>query len=221
MKTNLHVVFFASIAALATVACDGDYDRLTGGRQAPPGSGEGVEQGEGTNPALECTVAPDGRSYVHFDGAKLEDSRANENVGVNRARVKPHATLAKEFKRVLGVEPPSLKGASGSFDVPPARWYGEAQYSAVSLHAMATISFEGCLAYVEGKPAFAVAPTADSAKSECAALMRKAWSRSPSPEEIAGCADLAVGGVAEEPDVARRWAYACTSVLSSSQFLTF
>ena len=222
MKTNLYVVFFASIAALATAACEGDYDNLTGGRQGGPGrGGEGTEEGDGTNPALECTVAPDGRSYVLFDNSKLEESRANEAVGVNRARVKPHATLAKEFKRVLGVEPPSLKGAAGSFDVPAARWYGETQYSAVSLHAMATISFEGCLAYVKGKPAFAAAPTAETAKTECAVLMRKAWSRSPSPDEIAGCADLAVKSVADEPDVARRWAYACTSVLSSSQFLTF
>lgn len=213
MKTTLTVVSFT---ALTAVACDGVYDELTGGRRATPDDASG-----GASAALECTAVPEGRSYVNFDGAKLEASRANEGVGVNRARVKPHATLAAELERVLGVVPPSLKDAAGSFDAPPARWYVEPEYSAVSLHAMATIAFEGCLAYVESKPALAAAPSVETAAAECAALMRKAWSRSPSPEEIAGCGDLAVESAADEPDVARRWAYACTAVLSSSQFLTF
>jgi hypothetical protein len=86
---------------------------------------------------------------------------------------------------------------------------------------MSSIAYEGCLAYVKGKPAFAAAPTAESAKTECTSLMRKAWNRSASPAEIDGCADLAVTKLADEPDVAKRWAYACTSVLSSSHFLTF
>jgi hypothetical protein len=51
--------------------------------------------------------------------------------------------------------------------------------------------------------------------------MRKAWSRSPSPDEISGCVNLAVKTLADEKDVARRWAYACASVLSATQFLTF
>src|SRR5690606_22251943 len=113
------------------------------------------------------------------------------------------------------------KGAAGSFDVPPARWYGEAEYSAVSLHAAASIAYEGCLAYTKANDAFATEPTDESARAECTKLMRKAWSRSPSPEEIGGCADLAVKTLADEKDVHRRWAYACASVLSSTQFLTF
>jgi len=137
------------------------------------------------------------------------------------SRVKPFATMEKEFQRVIGVVPPSLKGAEGSFDVPAVRWYGETKYSAVSLHAMSTISYEGCLAYVKAKPAFTAAPTTETAKTECSTLMRKAWSRSPSPTEVDNCANLATTTLKDEPDVARRWAYACTSVLSSSQFLTF
>lgn len=224
MNRALCVVFFASFAALASTACDGDYDNLNGGVEpGGPGGpgGPGDPGGPGGAAALECTQAPAGKSYVAFDGAKLEQTRVNENVGVNRARVKPFASMTKEFQRVLGVVPPSLKDAAGSFDVPATRWYGETQYSAVSLHAMATISYEGCLAYVKAKPAFTVAPTDATARAECSALMRKAWSRSPSPEEITGCADLAVKTLADEKDVARRWAYACGSVLSSSQFLTF
>jgi hypothetical protein len=218
MKTTLYAVFFASFAALASTACEDNYDELTGGGQLP-GQGEGAT--DGTSAALLCTQAPQGRSYALFDGAKLEASRVNENVGINRARVKPFAAMQKEFQRVLGVVPPSLKDASGSFDVPATRWYGETLYSAVSLHAMATISYEGCLAYVKAKPAFAAAPTDATARTECSALMRKAWSRAPSPDEISGCADLATKSLADEKDVSRRWAYACASVLSSSQFLTF
>ena len=73
----------------------------------------------------------------------------------------------------------------------------------------------------EGEPKAEVAKTAESAKTECSTLMRKAWNRTPSPAEIDGCANLAATKLADEKDVAKRWAYACTSVLSSSHFLTF
>lgn len=220
MQRTFQVVFVTALTALCTIettACDGAANSLNGGanRQTGPDGGE-----DGTPAALQCTDAPVGRSYPQFDGSKLEDSRVNENVGVNRARVKPFAALEKEFQRVLGVVPTSLKGAAGSFDVPAPRWFGEPEYSGVSLHAMANISFDGCLAYTKTNRALAAAPTADSAKTECATLMRKAWSRSPSPEEIGACADLATK-LGDEKDVHRRWAYVCTSVLSASQFLTF
>lgn len=218
MKRIFSALFVASIAIVA--GCDGEADSLEG-RGNKGGNGDpNAPGGPGDPGAIQCTQAPDGRSYSDFGGMKLEESRADENVGVNRARVKPFASLEKEFVRVLGAAPASLKGAAGSFDVPPARWFGDGQYGAVSLHAMSTIAYEGCLAYVKGKPNFAAAPTAETAKAECSALMRKAWSRSPSPEEITGCVDLAVK-LGDEKDVSRRWAYACASVLSSSQFLTF
>ena len=220
MNHKLCVVLLASIGALASTACDGDFDSLTGQGNKPEGS-EGEEGEEGAAASLTCTEAPDGRSYLMFDGSKLESSRENENVGVNRARVKPFAAMEKEYMRVLGVVPPSLKTAAGSFDVPAPRWYGETEYSAVSLHAMSSIAFEGCLAYVKTKPMFATAPTAATAGEECTGLMRKAWSRSPSPDEISACSTLATTTLAEEKDVARRWAYTCASVLSASQFLTF
>jgi hypothetical protein len=222
MKLSLSLVFFASVGALASMSmgCDGDFNSLTGGPNRQERGGPG-EDGTGGGDGLTCTDAPEGRSYVLFDGTKLEQSRENENVGVNRARVKPFAAMGGEFERVLGAAPPSLAGAAGSFDVPAARWYGETQYSAVSLHAMASISYEGCLAYVKDNPAFSKAPTDATARAECSKLMRKAWSRSPSPDEIAGCADLATKTLAEEKDIERRWAYACASVMSASQFLTF
>src|SRR5690242_6921731 len=106
MKRIFSCLLLATAAVLA--GCDGDADSLEG-RGKGHGPGENGENGEGTPEALQCTQAPDGRSYADFGGLKLEESRANENVGVNRARVKPFASLEKEFNRVLGVVPPSLK----------------------------------------------------------------------------------------------------------------
>jgi hypothetical protein len=214
---TLGIVLLATASTLLSAACDEEADSLTGlGKR---GAETGEESTAGAT--LECTQAPQGRSYATFDGTKLEESRENENVGVNRARVKPFAAMEKEFQRVLGVVPPSLKDSAGSFDVPATRWFGETQYSAVSLHAMSQIAYEGCLAFAKASPSFATAPTETTAKEECTKLMRKAWSRSPSPEEVSGCADLAVKGLADEKDATRRWAYACVSVISATQFLTF
>lgn len=222
MKSTSYLLVLAAVSAFSVLGCAEDPNDLTGGRgRGSNGGGADDESTDGVAAALQCTEGPIGRSYTLFDGSKMEEKRQNENVGVNRARVKPFAAMEKEFERVLGVVPPSLKGAAGSFDMPAARWYGEAEYSAVSLHAMAEIAFEGCLAYTKTSPAFAAAPTDESARTECSKLMRKAWSRSPSPEEIAGCSELATKTLADEKDVGRRWAYACSSVLSASQFLTF
>jgi hypothetical protein len=216
--TNLVLLTF--VAALATSACDENVDELTG-RGARSGSNDPGADDPSKSGILTCEEGPTGRSYTNFDGLKLEAARTNENTGVNRARVKPYAALEKEYQRVLGVAPPSIKTSAASFDTPAARWFSEPQYSGVSLYAVANISFEGCSAYTKGKPEFAAAPTEESANKACTDLMRKAWSRSPSPEEIAGCANLAVKGLADEKDVNRRWAYTCASVLSASQFLTF
>ncbi len=89
------------------------------------------------------------------------------------------------------------------------------------MDAIYNISYSGCLTYARGSADLKAAPTTESATAECTKLMRKAWSRSPSPEEIQGCTDLAVTKLATQTDVSRRWAYVCSSVLSSSQFLTF
>jgi hypothetical protein len=207
--------------ALLSGACSANPDELTGG-EVRGGATEGEEgAGEGTPEALQCTAKPDGRAYKGFDGTDLSVTRANENVGVNRARVKPYAVMASEYKRVLGLVPEAIKTAGTSFDDPPERWYAESTHSGVSMNALLEISFEGCLAYAKATPSLAAAPTAETATTECTKLMRKAWARSPSPDEIASCTDLATAKLAAQKDVTRRWAYVCASVLSSSQFLTF
>ncbi|MDF2693724.1 MAG: hypothetical protein K0S65_2107 [Labilithrix sp.] len=134
---------------------------------------------------------------------------------------KPYAVMATEYQRVLGLVPESIKTAGASFDDPPARWFAESVYSGVAMNAIFEISFEGCLDYVRASADLKAAPTPSSADAECTKMMRKAWSRTPSPEEIASCNNLAVTKLAAQTDVTRRWAYVCASILSSSQFLTF
>ncbi len=226
MKLVNHISLLATVLALGACvsACaEEDGDQLTG-RGTKPG-----EDPNGANPddpnaapgALECTEKPQGRSYVLFDGKKLEDTRLNENVGVNRARLKPFPVMKGEYQRVLGLVPASLEASAGSFDDPPARWFAEAQHSGVSLNAIFGISFEGCTAYTKTAAEYAAAPTAETAATVCGSLMRKAWNRTASPDEITACQNLATTKLAAEPDARKRWSYVCSSILSSSQFLTF
>jgi hypothetical protein len=212
-------IFFmlnAAVGIFAIAACGDDPNALNGRRNTPgaDGNGDGV-----TPEALQCTAKPEGRPYTLFDGTKLHENRVNENVGVNRARFKPYAVMASEYQRVLGVPAPKgLAGAGASFDDPPARWFSESSHSGVSLNAIFDISFEACSAST-ALPA--EMPTDESAKQYCTTTMRKAWSQSPSPEELAGCVDLATKKLATEPAAKRRWSYVCASILSSSHFLTF
>lgn len=211
----------SSIIALAVSACADDPNSLLGKRGAAgPNDGEDGAGEEGAR-SLQCTTKPEGRTYTNFNGAHLEESRVNENVGVNRARIKPYAVMASEYQRVLGLVPDALKTAGGSFDDPPQRWYAESTYSGVSMNTIFEISFAGCLTHAKAAADLKAAPTPESAAAECTRLMRKAWNRAPSPEETQGCTDLAMTKLASQPDVSRRWAYVCASVLSSSQFLTF
>lgn len=217
MNRHFAFVFSTLLCTLALAACDDPTSKLgrhNAGGENDPNNPNGAA-------ALTCTEAPQGRSYALFDGSKLEASRVNENVGVNRARTKPFSVLEAEYKRVLGVVTPAIKDSASSFPASTARWYADSSYSAVSLNAVAELSFKSCVEYTKSGAAFAAAPTAESARSECEGLMRKAWSRAPSPEETDACADLAVTGLADETDARRRWAYVCASVLSASQFLTF
>lgn len=215
------ILSLLSLGALVA-ACGDDPGALTGRHNTPAG-GDGTNAGDGTSSpqAVECTAKPQGRSYVLFDGSKMEESRVNENVGMNHARLKPYAVMSGEYQRVLGVVPASLAGAAGSFDDPPPRWFAETDYSGVTLSAAFDISFDACTAATKTDAAFAAAPTAATAQTQCAAWARKAWSRTASPDELSACVDLATTKLADEPDARRRWTYVCASILSSAQFLTY
>lgn len=212
MKT----ILLLSIGLLA--ACGADPDSLSGGRNK---NGASTDPNESAAAALQCMQAPQGRSYVLFDGTKMEQSRVNEGAGVNRARLKPYAVLAGEYQRVIGAVPPSLAKSGGSFDDPPERWFTETDYGGVALHAMFDLSFEGCSTFVKTVPEMAQLPTTDSASNQCSLLMKKAWSRTPNPTEVDACVELATKKVSTETNPARAWSYVCASILSSSQFLTY
>jgi len=217
-----HLLPILLLGSVALAACAEESNELLGKRgNGEPNGGENGNGENGSAASLECTAKPEGRSFVNFDGNKLEERRMNENVGVNRARIKPYGVMASEYQRVLGLVPEGIKTAGGSFDAPPQRWYAESTHSGVSMNAIFEISFEGCLAYSKAAADLKAAPTEESAKAECTKLIRKAWSRSPSPEELTGCTDLALTKLASQTDVSKRWAYVCSSILSSSQFLTF
>ncbi len=220
--------------ALAVSACGSDGDSLLGngngggggangngsGDPGAPG-GPGQPGGPDAPPQLECTAKPQGRAYINFDGTDLATTRVNENVGINRARLKPYGVMASEYQRVLGLVPPSLAGAADSFDEPPARWFSEARQTGVSLSAIFDISFEACVAFTKDAGDYAAMPDATSAAAVCTNLMKKSWNRSPTPDESAACVTLATTQLASESAPRRRWAYVCASVLSSSNFLTF
>ena len=131
------------------------------------------------------------------------------------------SALQTEYARVLGAAPASLQGAGPTFGQVPARWYEEPEANAVALQTAYSIAFDGCLTFTATAPEFAAAPDASSAPVQCAALARRFWSKTPAPQEIQSCVDVAVTAAASEPNARRKWAYACASVLSSAGFLTY
>lgn len=233
-RSRLSLLLGATLG-LATVvgglaACSGgDGDSLlgqpsgnpSGPASAPSGSGSVPGGGEPPPIVLECTEKPPGRSYKGFDGVGLEAERVNENIGLNRGRIKPFAVLAGEFTRVLGRVPAGLAGEADSFEAPPARWYEEPRATGVGLATLYTVSFEGALAYAKADAKFAAAPTAATAATECGAFMAKAWNRTASPNEITECVTLATTKLDKETNPQRKWAYVFASVLTSTGFLTY
>ena len=166
-------------------------------------------------------MAPQGRTYKGFDGLPLDSTRINENVGVNRARIKPYSAMSEEYARVLGAVPASLASQADSFTSSPARWYEEPQATGVGLATLYGVGFEGGLAYAKSDAKFAQAPTAQSAPVECAAFMTKAWMRTPIPAEIQECATFATTGLSKETNAQRKWAYVFASILSTTRFITY
>ena len=172
MNLTKHLGLLATIATFAALgasvsACAEEGNELLGGREnvpgGPGGNGANPDDPNATPAALQCTDKPEGRSYVLFDGQKMEATRKNENVGVNRARLKPFPVMKSEYQRVLGFAPAGIDAAASSFENPPARWFEEAQHSGVSLNAIFDISFEACGTFTKTAPEFAAAPTAASA----------------------------------------------------------
>ena len=221
MKTNL--VHLVSILAVGLYACASEDDLPLGRGTTPPGTTDPAPPGTGNPPpgTVDPSTCSPGRAYNGMAGANIVDGRAVANAGVDRGRFKPYSSLAGEFQRVLGNTPASLAGAADTYGRPEARWYDEPAVGSVVLQTSYSVAYDGCITYTETSPDFAAAPTAADAPAKCAAMARKFWSRTASPDQIAACADVAVSGSAAVTDVRKRWAYACASVITSAGFLTY
>jgi hypothetical protein len=221
MKANLSLYVSAIAVALVASACGDDPDQLTGrGKNNPdPGTEPGPTDPAPTDPTDPALCKS--REYVGFDASPLHATRIVAKIGVDRGRLKPFTALQTEYARVLGAAPASLQGAGPTFGQVPQRWYEEPQANAVALQTAYNIAFDGCLEHTKAAPEFAAAPDAASAATQCGAMARKFWSKTPAPQEIDACVNVAITGAASEAQPRRKWAYACASVLSSAGFLTF
>ena len=220
---NAKLTFTFSLLAAVMLACGDGGDELTGGPQrGGNGTGEeGTKPGEEgkpdpTDPAL-CTS----KTYAGFDNRELTSERKVLKLGSDRSRMKPFSALQTEYPRVLGNTPASLTGAGATFGAPAQRWYEEPQANAVALQTAYSIAFDGCLTYTGTAAEYANAPDAASAETQCAAMARKFWSKTPGPSEISACVEVATTGSAAESNARRKWAYACASVLTSAGFLAY
>jgi hypothetical protein len=214
------LTFTFSLLACVMLACGEGNDELNGGPPGGPADPNGnpaaPDPGDPGDPKL-CTS----KTYAGFDNKELTADRPVARLGVDRARMKPFTALQTEYTRVLGSAPASLAGAAATFGAPPARWYEEPQANAVALQTAYTIAFDGCLTYTATAQEFANAPDQPSAETQCGAMARKFWSKTPGPSEISACVEVATTGSAAEPDARRKWAYACASVLTSAGFLAY
>jgi hypothetical protein len=225
MSTQRHIgsIFgfaLALVGASSLFACSADPNSLGDGTGDGDGTVAPADQKPGDTVA-SCTDKPQGRSYKGYGSTLLEKDRVNEAMGENRARVKPYEVLTGEYTRSLGAVPASLASNASTFGDVPARWAEEAQTSAVVMSTSFRIAFEGCLTYTATAPEFAAPPTDATATTSCTSMMRKFWSRTPQPAEVTACTKFATTGLDKEPDAKRRWAYVCSSVMTSTRFLTY
>ncbi len=168
-----------------------------------------------------CTGGAEGQIYQGIGGVDLSAGRVENPLEVDRGRVKPYPVLAGEYQRALGKVPALYPQMATTFGAAPARWYEEPQASAIILYSAFRIAFQGCLDLTATPPAYATAPTAESAPLECNALSVKFWNRSPTDAERSRCAALAMDETSKETNPRRRWAYVCASLLTASGFLTY
>ena len=230
MKMNrfMAALAFPAFGILAAGCNDGSLAGVEFGSDDKKGPG-GVN-GDGTgvspngvdpnNPTATC--GDRAQKWVGFGKASLLDDRVDAVEGVDRQRFKPYSALQGEYPRVTGAAAPGLLGQSGTtFGQAPARWNQEPEGSAVNLYTAFRIAFESCLTMTADDAKYAAAPAEPAAGAECSAMARKFWSRTPSPEDVAACVQVATVDSAKETNPRRRWAYTCASVLTSAGFLTY
>ena len=161
-----------------------------------------------------------GLSYQGFGSSRLEVGRDEEEIGMDRDRVKPLSALTGEYARVLGAPPALLGQLTNTFGATPPRWFVEPEATAVSLFSSMRVAFVGCLD-VTATADYDDVPDAANAPEKCTAFAERFWSRTPDADELSNCVEVATTAVGQEPQARRKWAYVCASVLSSAPFLTY
>jgi hypothetical protein len=214
------LTFTLSLLTTLLVACgDAGSDQLNRGGG---GTGDEAPGEEGTpDPGAGGVQCSPSKSYLGYGGRDLTNERTQTALGVDRARLKPFGALQSEYPRVLGSTPASLEGAAATFGQAGPRWYAEPMANSSALQSAYDIAFDGCLTYTSKGAEFAAAPDGPTAATQCGAMARKFWSKTPAPQEVQACVDMATKGAAKETDVRRKWAYACASVLTAAGFLTY
>jgi hypothetical protein len=222
----------ASSSVLVGCSSEDDCAGLECRRNANPGE-EGQADASATAPGMTCSDAAKDR--IGLGGISLKLGRADGVAGADRRRTKPFNVLSTELSRVLGNTPPSMAGLGATFGEAQARWYSEPKPSAVILSSAQGVAFEGCLKLTETDAAYAAAPEISTATAACSAMARKFWSRVVAPADVQGCVDVATvdsvdetyatganGAPMTQPTTPRRrWAYACASLLTTTQFLAY
>jgi hypothetical protein len=214
----LSMVASTLVTATLLSACGGAPDDDFEGDGAG-GKKKKTAGADGTDPASDPALCTS-ETYVGIGGTKLHESRVVAKLGVDRRRVKPFGALQGDYARVLGRAPASLNTAGPTFGEAEPTWYEEPQSSAVALQTAFGIAFDGCLTYT-AKAEFDAAPSPATAPATCAAMAKSFWSKTPAPEEIQGCVDVATAAAGRERQARRAWAYACAAVLTSAEFLTY
>lgn len=214
-----------------------------GERAGPEDTGSGPS-GPGPAPALPsaalCESRSLGRSYRSFDGQAREAQRAGTAAGIDRALPTRNAArggrheLDRRFTEALDIQAWTeltaelrARSTQSTFGVPKDRWFSRVNLgpmTAVKLASLAFMACDGALRRATGRayfarPEFQSVPTPEAAEPICAQLMEHAWRRVPEPEELEACVNLAIEGTSPEPDPVRRWAYVCSSVFASVEYI--
>lgn len=221
----MRALIFTTVVSLLVAACAfEDTDSLTGRRARGGAGGEDGDEASagGATPGADPTQpgsCKEGLAHPGFANVDFVGDRKPGAIGADRRRVKPYSALRSEFQRALGAVPAGLATSVAAYGDVPARWYQEPTAGAVSLYTTYTLAFTACYDTMTA-PAFAEAPTAASASTECAKMQRKLWQRSATPDETKACADFTFG-LADEPAPRRRWAHACASIMTAAGFTTY
>jgi hypothetical protein len=235
MKRFVVTALLAS-ASWIVAGCGAEED-CTGRTCLQRGNGAGDDKtttSDGVPPdGTSCSDAAKDR--IGLGGRSLKIGRADGIAGADRRRSKPFVVLPTELGRVLGNTPASAANLGAAFGEAPPRWFSSPKPSAVAISSMFDVAFEGCLELTKTDAAYEAAPEESTATATCSAMARKFWSRVAAPADVRGCVDVAVtdsvnetyatgadGAPMTQPTTPRRrWAYACASLLTTTQFLAY